>query len=215
MCINLKCDSLFLPSTHVEIKFLSLKLPQLLCIFKVIHTISLIIRALVQYWHVSFVHTPSFFCSKQPCGHCRNLYHDAATCEFLLNSPKMYLLQIWSHLFRLNQQTMGKPEEYKENHGCRKQIICWTSFHEAILTVNRTHTYAEISNLSKLNQNSFNNFSYVKKASIPFSSKLLLSSSWPSPKPSKYKKKKLKKFIYNFPFFHLVTSHYFSPTDAL
>jgi hypothetical protein len=85
--INIKWNNILVPSKLVEIKFLSLKLPENICIFKVNHIVSPSIRSPVQYMRcLMFRHTQKYCCSKECCSHCGEFNHCIDTCEIRLTT---------------------------------------------------------------------------------------------------------------------------------
>lgn len=124
----------------------------------------------------------------------------------------IFSLQIRSRLFRLNLYRTGQPKEYKENYGYKNKLYAKSPLIKQLGIVNKTHAYAELSNLSNLNQNSYNNFSYVQDASPLFSKLPPYSFSTLQHHHARTKKKEIRNFFQTpqFPVFphHNIASYF-------
>lgn len=146
--ISVKPDNISTPSKIVEQKFLSLKLPKKLSIYKVIYDVSPSIRPPVLCLHcLRFGHTQKFCCGKQPCDHRGNFDHNINACNIRLISPPTCIKYKLDHLPSNRSCVEWSTQKQTKRITATENM----SYIEAIQLqrfgfVNKTFTYANISN---------------------------------------------------------------------
>lgn len=146
-------DNVITPTKLVEIKFLSPKLPENLCIFKVIHAVSPSIRSPVQCIRcLRFGHTQKFCRSKQRCSHCSGFDHGIDTCKSRLSTaPQCFYCNLNHIASDRSCSEWSKQKEIKRIMAVENKSFAEASQIKRSSTVYKGHTYAEASNIAKSN----------------------------------------------------------------